>query len=1531
MNLSTTSPLSFQEWSKEQGNFVEISQQNYLNYLNSWYDYNSSKKVLKNQSISKKEQYIQLVKDLTFLFNADERDLFLSQIDFSNEEDLIYVIPYLAHKLKDITQILNAKRESLKNSKTKHSLIGSNLALEEILYEYILKNYTKKEYSYTKVPVSPLVNFFPELSSVNENFFIEIEELYDDENYHDSDPSVPISEYLNSSDLIDTYPFQDLTQDEIDNLISTRYLPRVAPTPLSRVFSQYLTTISTLSTLSLSSYYDSQINNLITGSEKYLAENIYGLTAIKVEETNIPDYILNIGIEQGNNWFYWPSGDKITNDSLAGNIFYPIEINSSNLINSISSIFGNVTGSSYLNSDLIFTDKNGTIEGAWLMGVRQENVSDTMNVVVESNTTKSFIYPFVGFNINLKNYSFNGYSIKDYEYGLYNSLESIVKQNLLTSYYTSTLPNSASYDIYLNQSSLVKAGALAAKFSDEADTVRKKINDNIINTSYVDSILGLTEEAYLFKFDKTDLPIVVGANNIAWPVAKLDQVTNLPLTLKKDTCLPIVIGQVEPNSSMIGAVAGTTFDTADVIYKATDQDEKTFIEAAWLAAGLNTQLDILKGAIDVYNGSPALDCAEYLEGPLQPSLAFKADAGTYVSFIWGDVDTPADEVFHYHPHASNCPYGKSYPHNFYANQDYQNSSPLNNSNIFPLKKNSCTCRSAYYSPIGTEGVNVKDYNGMADYLFADPFGLGKSFSLYGWKDTRRLNVNNSPQFSFYQIDGQLDKEVGFGNGTWKTGNGRKMILKTGRRYTYYRSSLRNQSGNSTDVPYMLIYYPYKNINLIGKNVSSINNSVVTNQNTDLVLLIDNSRTQTYDLDTVKELAKSVCSNIINKNFDALISIISFAKNSIVLNYLTNDLSSILNHINSITIQDYPNFTTNILDGLKLANNIFNNVEPFNNDCGNTNLCSNLSTEIFNLTNISTITNCPRSDSSKQIIIFSDGQETENVGTAIPYAQTLKEKGIQITSMDVGEVSEGNDLMETICSDGSYFNLQNYLIHSDGNVHNYIEYVSLKLIGIFPSIPTWCKAVKNSNGLWTGLPVPSDMILNPGDYIQYRHQSSIIYIGNIKGFVQDAISFALNIKLDGWDYDTNTFSEKWIGDAYGAKPFWGKSYTYIDSDNNFYKPTISFGGQIRILEGYVPIHQPELSEMILSNGCYIEYTNRNSNILIWQQPLDFVVTLKDSRWNQLIISKDVSNLDFTMYNGNPLDLIAKATYEPSNIILEGYSSFKPAKYNYYARNAFTYTENLYNLNVCQNSFVTFVTGKVLDATEPYANLDNINYPTVATISFPVNAKSEKQTGSYLTVDKLGTPYYRGKGYEIDIDPNSLSYINSVSAERLFLNLEKYGPRNRGLTKKDQTSPVMIKDIDNRWLMKPNNAGNSSGIIIDTLKNQKIIPYQSNYEINPNNQLGVSLQSDNVQFWDTNDVNAWTNELNYPLNLRKELTQNVYNERRKSLLVNGGQLYRWTTDIFGNNYALLKNNTGVFITEYGVIIVTENNNIPFVTES
>jgi hypothetical protein len=39
-----------------------------------------------------------------------------------------------------------------------------------------------------------------------------------------------------------------------------------------------------------------------------------------------------------------------------------------------------------------------------------------------------------------------------------------------------------------------------------------------------------------------------------------------------------------------------------------------------------------------------------------------------------------------------------------------------------------------------------------------------------------------------------------------------MVLKTGRRYTYYRTSLRKAASNySIPSPYIVVNYPYKNI------------------------------------------------------------------------------------------------------------------------------------------------------------------------------------------------------------------------------------------------------------------------------------------------------------------------------------------------------------------------------------------------------------------------------------------------------------------------------------------------------------------------------------------------------------------------------------------------------------------------------------------------------------------------------------------------------------------------------------------------
>jgi hypothetical protein len=1503
--LLTKNLLSYGDWANAQSNFIDRSQPKYLEYLNNWYNANNINN--KNQKIAdtKRNHYVQLIKDLSYLFNKDEKDMFLSDIDFNDNEDLIYAIPYLVQKLKEISQIICAKREETKNIKTKNSLIGSNLALEKILYEYILKNFTKKPYSYTRVPISPLANIFPELSAVNKDFYIEIEELYDTNTYHDFDPSVDIFNYYD----INNYSDSKLTENDIMNLFATNFLPKVADTPLSKVFKSYLTTISTLSTTalaSLSGYYNKQINNKLAANQLYLSENVYGLTAVKTGDLNLPNTTLNLNFQQGNNWFFWPSGDKLTNDTTIADIFKPIPINQSNLV-----LNRKVSGTNHTDSDLIFTDKDGEITGAWLQGDHYDSSFGTMSATIVPNTSKRFIFPYVGFDISPKTLSFKGYKLDDETNFIYESLASDIKTQILSSYYTGTLPNSACRSIYLNNTNLVECGANPAYFSDEADTIVMRLSSDIYNV-YNDNTLGASQQAYLYKFDKTDILINSGTTDIIWPVGSYDgDDTDLPLTLDNKTCLPTDLSRIDLNQSMLGAIPGTGFYNSDIIYKLSDKSGTMTNEAAWLGAGTVSQLDVLTDVIPVYSTS-AVDCADYLDGPILPALALKVDAGQFISFIWMDKDTPADHVFLYREHSLTCPYGKTYPHDFYKNQDYQNKKPLNGAADFPLANNPCTCRSVNYSPIGHQGNTVTEYNGMADYLFADPKGMGENFTFKDWKDTRHFDCLSSPQFSFYQIDGVLDQQVGFGSGRWKTGNGTPMILKTGRRYTYARTSLRKGIKNSLyEIPYLLCNYPYKHISInCPRNYSDV---------IDLMVVIDNSRTEKLSVDITKDLAKNITTKLLNSNIDIKVGLISFAKDALVLNYLTRQAGYIVENIDRIIpLSAYPAFKTNIGDALLLANNVLHINQPqgYNCDVLDQNaICGNLENQIVINSGYKNVSNCPRPNAAKKIMIFSDGQETYNEDTAIPNSENIKLSGVEIISMDIGYFSGRNNIMETVATSGSYFNLENYVNSTDFDSYNFVQYVALRILGCFPTLPVWCKATRDKYGVWTALNERSDMMLNAGDYLTYVHQSGVTYTAGNSTFTVPAISFPINQKLDGWDYTTASFSLTSIGESCGAKPFWGKMYT--QPEGVFNKETISFGGQVRYGNGYVPLHQPEISNMKLFNNCYIEYLNVGGNNINWVQDLSFVVHLTSQQWNKLKITKEYSNLSFTLNSKTLLDLITEYTYEPSDIVLESYSQFKPAKYNFYLRNsAFNFKQDLYKSNICSDTLITFTSGVVLEVIAPYLNLDNIHFPTVATFSLPINLVSRKDTGYYLTPDKLGVSHYRGKGYTIELDADSLTYVDSNSSERLFLNLNKYGPRNRGLTKKDQISPVKISNIDNRWMMYPFNSDDMAGVIIDTVANQKLTPYQSNYEIEGKNENGLCYQDDDFQFWDL--FYNWTTTNNYPLSLRNEMLVSSFTNRTTKLLTDIGIMTNWRTDIFGNSYGLFKD----YDNSYGNHILTEN---------
>jgi hypothetical protein len=1506
MNNDLNKPYSYNEWLSYQGTLLpESAETEYLTYVKKWY-FDKTKN--KNSNIkSIKEDYIQLLKDLSFLFGNDEIDRFLLELDYYNDEELIYAIPLFAKKLKQLSLVFAKKRESVKQAKLKYNLIGSNVGLEKLLYEYILKGFSKTN-NITQVPTFKFSNIFPDLSSVKDNFYIEIEELHDKNTYLGKDSSVSIENYIDISKLDSstlTNEFVGLNNDEILKLASFGYLTKISNSYLSNVFVDFLTNeVPSLTSDSLFNNRVLNVYNQIEASKKYISEPLYGLTAIKLKETTTFDNSLSLDFNFGNNWFYWPSGVRVLDDAVFNNTFLEIPINNSNFLGS-----GATAGDDYTNSDLIFTDKSGLIEGAWLQGFykTQPEIKD-MILTIQPGQKKEFIFPFVGVDFSTKTSSFLGYKITDEDNVLLDSLNPKTKEEILIKYFSNSLPTSSCNPIYLNNSKLIFNGAYADTFSDTADNIIKKQRETS-ESLYAEELNGEIEQSYLYKFDKTDIAISPGINNIYWPLQKYEANENINLTLNHEFCTPMYLRDLDVNKTMVGAIAGNNINTSDIIYKLSDKNGTETTECAWLGSPSITRLDLYKNIKPIYNKN-ATKCSQFIDGPIQSSLFLNVSPNKKESFIWMDEDTYADDVFKFINHLPSCPYLKQVPNDYYSDQDYQNASPIND--IKHWKK--CNCKSIHYSPIGHSGDNVYDYNGMADYLFADPDGVGEEFAINSWSDTRELDAYNSPQFSYFKLsndDEQSDINVGWGNGKWQTGNNARMVLKTGRRYTYYRTSLRTSDSQS---PYFVNKYIYKNINgLIGDT-----------DGFDLVIIIDNSKSQSLNLDTTKKCVNAIVDKILPKN-NVQISLVEFNSVANRLCYLSSQKDPLKLFVSQIQTPTDPElYNSYIKQALILAESILTQtIQTDSVDSSFRLACSNLGYLITDLAVGNNIQNLPQTGKPKKILIFSDGLDNgfeldenniSNPNYVSDYFTKLKEESnIDIYAVDIGKRTlENNVLIKAASSFSTYFNLESFLNNGDGNINSFIDYMSMRLYGNMPIMPIWYKGYRDVFGTWKekydkfGNLEVSDMQLRAGDYISYVHRSHSSYTNEdntLVDFKTKSLSFTINAKLNGWNYNTNTFSLSNFGDNCGAKPFWAIVNVRPNETDNFRKDTISFGGKIKFVDDYLPVQQPDVSTMVLSAGSFFEYYRNTVKPLVWKQPISLYNTISSFRWNKLIFKKDFSNLKEFLYKQD-LDGVLYPTNDPSDLILEGYSSFKPVFFNYYARNAFTYNQGLYNKKRCLESFVVYNTGILIEPLNAFENLVNNFTPDVATIPMTYNVVSEKEYGSYMLPENLGVPYFRGKGYDITIDNDRVTLFKEISSEITYFEIGKYGPRQRGLTKKDQLSITKINNIDYTWLLEPYSSADKSGVIVNTLENQKLTPYQSTYEILGKNNYGVSRQDDEFQMWNPPIPPVWSDPIKYPLSFRKELLLDSYVNRKDKLLVNKGKLQNWKTDIFGTNYGLYK---------------------------
>ena len=93
--------------------------------------------------------------------------------------------------------------------------------------------------------------------------------------------------------------------------------------------------------------------------------------------------------------------------------------------------------------------------------------------------------------------------------------------------------------------------------------------------------------------------------------------------------------------------------------------------------------------------------------------------------------------------------------------------------------------------------------------------------------------------------------------------------------------------------------------------------------------------------------------------------------------------------------------------------------------------------------------------------------------------------------------------------------------------------------------------------------------------------------SVETIYADTIGFPLNVQLYGWDNISNVSSSG----AIGARPFWGKAYD-DDSAHTHQKGTSIWGGGLTFVDDYIPIIQPDISDISISAYSMITYEGLN---------------------------------------------------------------------------------------------------------------------------------------------------------------------------------------------------------------------------------------------------------------------------------------------------------------------------------------------------
>lgn len=196
------------------------------------------------------------------------------------------------------------------------------------------------------------------------------------------------------------------------------------------------------------------------------------------------------------------------------------------------------------------------------------------------------------------------------------------------------------------------------------------------------------------------------------------------------------------------------------------------------------------------------------------------------------------------------------------------------------------------------------------------------------------------------------------------------------------------------------------------------------------------------------------------------------------------------------------------------------------------------------------------------------------------------------------------------------------------------------------------------------------------------------------------------------------------------------------------------------------------------------------------------------------------------------------------------------------------------------------------TQQLLNKNNINIASVQSLD---NLYSSYELGKFFTPDKQGVVRY-----------NTFNKFFFLNKEKLSPNSVYVFPDPDVIESDEDINgafPLTYK-IDVSWNKIGKQEGFRFGDVISDRHFQLFYPYQS-YSQELNTQpLGLSVATDNVNFWSDTEASIWKSENGLWSSIDKVEKLPIQN-RTDTLLFDKGIVTQWFVDLYGNQFALYKN--------------------------